>query len=75
MAKQQMSFSIALMISLVGALLAYWIFKTHSLPGSDPLTFWRSLSLGWRVGVLGCFIAFSYGLGGMLSALQRRKGP
>ena len=75
MAKQQMSFSIALMISLAGALLAYWIFKTHSLPGSDPQTFWRNLSPGWRAGVIACLIAVAYGLGGILSSMQRRKGP
>jgi hypothetical protein len=72
MAKQQMSFSIALMISLVGGLLAYWIFRTHGFPASNATSVWQNMSLGWRIGVIASLITVAYGLGGLLGALGRK---
>lgn len=65
---------ISLVFFVGGALLAYYIFRTHGL--SEGMTFpevWAGLAIGPRGVAVAAFIASAYGLGALISNLTRQR--
>jgi hypothetical protein len=74
MARQPTSVPIALMLFIVSALVAYWVFSSHGWPAIDLVTLWRNFPTALRAVVVGTLIANAWGLGALLDALLRRRG-
>jgi len=62
MARQSISFPIALMLFLVCGLLIYWILSRHGWPAVEISAVWLHMPRLWRAVRVGMLIGNAYGL-------------